>query len=299
MGITGDQSRSERPDNKPSRHRRLGRWGKAGIALAILVVALTVLASQQGGDSGSSGPLNAIAQAAEKTQSEPGGRVAMRAIVSEDGSKPNTMRGQMVFDDEDRSRAVMTVSPPGSAETFQINMVTEGTMIYMSSPRFRSLPDGNKWMGLDLDFALEQGQESLIPGNPDAEGELEMLEGVSDDIRQLGKEDVRGAPTTRYSGTIAVAEQAKRMRDLGADEIAGRFEKEASPAEVEVWIDAKGLVRRMRIVQTAPQVDDGGTTTTDMRMDFFDLGIDPEIDVPDSDEVFDATAITEEELSKH
>lgn len=273
--------------------------GKAGIALAILVVALVVFASQQGGDSSSGGPLNTIAQAAEKTQGEPGGRVAMRAIVSEVGSKPVTMRGQMVFDDEDRSRAVMTVSPPGSAETFQMNLVSEGTMIYISSPRFGSLPDDNKWMGLDLGFALEQGQESLVPGNPDAEGELEMLDGVSDDIRQLGKEDVRGVPTTHYSGTIAVAEQADRMRDLGADEIAARFEKEASPAEVEVWIDAKGLVRRMRVVQTAPQVDESGTTTTDMRMDFFDLGIDPEIDVPDSDEVFDATALTEEELSRH
>jgi hypothetical protein len=209
------------------------------------------------------------------------------------------MRGQMVFDNEDRSRALVTVSPPGSAETFQMNMVSEGTTMYMSSPKFGSLPDDAKWMKLDLDFALEQGQESLAPGNPDAAGELELLESVSDDIRELGKEAVRGVPTTRYSGTIGVAEQAKRMRDLGADETARRIEKEASPAEVEVWIDAKGLVRRLSYVQTSPQVEDGGVTTTDMRMDFFDLGIVPEIDVPDSGEVFDATAITEEELSKH
>jgi hypothetical protein len=276
---------------------------KVGLALGVVVVAFVVFASLRGGDEDGGplggGPLNAIAQAAEKTQGEPGGRVAIRAVVSGVGSKPVTMRGRMVFDDEDRSRAALTVSPPGSAETFQMKMVTEGTMAYMSSRRFRSLPDGNKWIGLDLGFALEQGQESLAPGNPDAEGELEALEGVSDDIRRLGEEDVRGVPTTHYSGTIAVAEEAERMRDLGADEIAGRFEQEASPAEVEVWIDAKGLVRRTRIVQTAPKVNESGITTTDMTMDFFDLGLEPRIEVPDSDEVFDVTSQTEEALEDH
>jgi hypothetical protein len=34
-------------------------------------------------------------------------------------------------------------------------------------------------------------------------------------------------------------------------------------------------------------------------MDFFDFGIEPEIDVPDSSEVFDATALTEESLEDH
>jgi hypothetical protein len=267
--------------------------------LVVVAAVFAGLALQQGEDDGGGGPLNAIAQAAEKTQGEPGGRVAMRAVVREPGSKPITMRGQMVFDDEDRSRAVLTVSPPGSEKSFQMKMVTEGTMMYMSSPKFGSLPDDAKWMGLDLDFALEQGQDSLAPGNPDAKGELELLEGVSDDIREFGEEDVRGVPTTRYRGTIPAAEQAKRLRDVGADEIAERFEKEAKPAGVEVWIDAEDLVRRMRIVQTSPQVEDGGAETTDMRMDFFDLGIDPQIDVPDSSEVFDATALTEESLEEH
>lgn len=283
----------------PKGHRRLSRWAKAGIVLTVLAAAFVALALQQGGDGGGGGPLNAIARAAEKTQGQPGGRASMRAVISGPGSEQITMRGQMVFDDDDRSRAVLTVLPPGSGETFQMKMVTAGTTMYMSSPRFGSLPDGAEWMGLNLDFALEQEQESLVPGNTDAKGELALLEGVSDDIHKLGKEDVRGAPTTHYRGTIPVAEQAERMRDLGADEIAGRFEKDASPTEVEVWIDAKGLVRRMRIVQTSPQVDEGGTTTTDMRIDFFDFGIEPEIDVPDSDEVFDATALTEESLDDH
>jgi len=296
MGIAVDQSTS---GAAPTGHRRLPRWAKAGIVLAFLVAAaFAALALQQGGDGGGDGPLNAIAQAAEKTQGEPGGRVSMRAVVS-NGSKTVAMRGRMVFDDEDRSRALVTAAVPETGEKFQMRMVSDGTKVYLSSPRFGSLPDGKKWLGVDFGFALEQGEESLVPGNPDAEGELELLKGVSDDIRKLGKEDVRGVSTTHYRSTIPVAEQAQHMQDLGADETAERFEENASPAKVEVWIDAKGLVRRMRVIQSLPQLEDGKVTTTDMRMNFFDFGIDPEIDVPDSSEVFDATAQTEEAIEDH
>jgi outer membrane lipoprotein-sorting protein len=282
-----------------TRFKRLPRWAKAGIVLTALVAAFAVLALQQGEDGGGGGPLNAIAQAAEKTRGVSGGRASIQGVVSKPGSKPTPMRGQMVFNDEDRSRTVLTVSLPNSEKRFQMNMVSDGTTVYMSSPRFGSLPDGASWIGLDLDFALEEGTESLAPAQPDAEGQLELLARASDDIHELGKEDVRGVPTTGYRGTIPVADQAERMRDLGADELAAHFESDGSPAEVEVWVDAQGLVRRMRIVQTAPQVGSDEITTTEMQMEFFDFGIDPQIDAPDASEVFDATALTEETLEDH
>ena len=50
------------------------------------------------------------------------------------------------------------------------------------------------------------------------------------------------------------------------------------------------------MVHTQPQPKGEGTATIDMRLDFFDFGLEPQIDVPDSDEVFDATALAEEEL---
>lgn len=296
MGITGDQSKSERSEIESSR-RRLGRWGKAGIALAILVVAFAVLAAQQGGDSGSGGPLNAIAQAAEKTQSEPGGRATMRAVVTEPGSEPITMRGRIVFDAEDRSRAVIRVQQPDSDESVRMDMVSEGTVLYMSSSKFGSLPDGNKWMALDLTLGREL--DSPVPASPDAKGELELLEAMTGEAKKLGREEVRGVPTTRYSGTISVAEAAENLREADAEELAARTEEEGSPTRVEAWVDADGLLRRMRILQTQPQAEGKGTMSMDMTMDFFDLGLEPQIEVPDSDEVFDATGLAEEELSKH
>ncbi len=256
-----------------------------------------MLASQQGGDSGGSGPLNAIAQAAEKTQSEPGGRATMRAVVTEPGSEPITMRGQIVFDDEDRSRTVLTAQRPDSDGSVRMTMVGEGTVMYMSSSEFGSLPDDDKWMALDLTLGREL--DTPVAASPDPKGELALLEAASGDVQKLGKENVRGVPTTRYRGTIGVSEQAENLREVGAEDLAARTEEEGSPLRVEAWVDADELVRRMRMVHTQPQVEGEGTATMDMTMDFFDFGLEPQIDVPDSDEVFDATALAEEELREH
>jgi len=288
MGISADQQRTA----APSRRRRPRWWASAGIALAVVLIAFAVLASQQGGGDGGGGPLNAIAQAAEKTRNQPGGQATIRMVATKPGSKPIPMWGSLVYDDEDRTRAVLTVLPPGSDESFQMNMVTEGTTMFMSSRKFGSLPGGAKWMALDLTL----GQQSPVPGNPDAMGELELLETATDDVRKLGEEQVRGVPTTHYRGIIGVDTQAERLRDLGAEELAGRIEEESEPTRVDAWIDAQGLVRRMKIVHSQPQVEDQGTETVEMRMDFSDFGSEPAIDVPDSDEVFDATALTEEAL---
>ncbi len=47
----------------------------------------------------------------------------------------------------------------------------------------------------------------------------------------------------------------------------------------------------MRLVNSRPSDKGDGPVTTDMRMDFIDFGIEPEIEVPDSSEVFDATEL--------
>lgn len=52
----------------------------------------------------------------------------------------------------------------------------------------------------------------------------------------------------------------------------------------------------MRVVNSQPWTGGEGSMTTDMRMDFFDFGDVPEIDVPEASEVFDATSLAENKL---
>jgi hypothetical protein len=52
----------------------------------------------------------------------------------------------------------------------------------------------------------------------------------------------------------------------------------------------------MRVVQTRPGEEGKGPATIDLGTDFFDFGLETEINVPESDEVFDATSLAEEQL---
>jgi len=291
----GENSMSaEDLNSKPKRRRRL--W-QAIAGLSVVAIALALFAWQQGDDSGGNGPLNAIAQAAERTQGEGGGRATMRSVVSSPSqSEPLEISGQMSFDADGRSSAVLKFQNPETDQPVEMEMVSDEAVIYMRSSLFGSLPDGREWMSLDLASATGLDRDALLPTEGDAKGELELLEEASN-VQKLGREEVNGVPTTHYGGTVSASENADRLREEGGDEdFASRLEEEGAAIKVEAWIDGDELVRRMRIVQRTPGDDGEGPTTMDMRMDFFDFGIDPELEAPDSGEVFDATSLAKEGL---
>jgi hypothetical protein len=259
----------------------------------VVILILGLIAWQQGDGEDGGGPLNAIAAAAERTQLEPGGRASMEAVVTPAEGESFTMTGQMVFDDEkDLSRAVMTFPNPKSGDMVTMRVVTDGTVMYIRSSLFGLLPDGREWMSLDLAFG--EDLESPLPADADAKGELELLEEVTG-VGKRGREVVRGVPTTRYAGTIDVSEQAERLREQGGDGLSSLVEEKGGPLRIEVWIDDDGLVRRMGYASSQPGVEGEGRTMIDMRMDFYDFGSTPEIEVPDPSEVFDATSLAREE----
>ncbi len=282
--------------SEPSRRRRPRRFWRVVAGLSILVAVLALLAWQQGDDGGGDGPLNAIAEAAERTQGEQGGRATVRAIASSPaGSELFTVTGEMVFNDETgRSRGVFqTVPSSGSGRSMKMQMVSDETAMYMRSRQFGPLPGGREWMALDFS-SLGQEMDAPLPAGGDAKGELALLEAVTGDVQKLGKEDVRGVPTTRYRGTVDASENVERLREEGAEDLASRIEED--PLQGEAWIDADGLIRRMRFVKSEPGEGGEGPMTLDMRVDFYDFGISPEIDVPESSEVFDATSLVKDEL---
>lgn len=268
--------------------------GLVAAALAVVALALAVLLWPQGDEGEGGGSLNAIAAAAVKTQGEPGMRAAIRSVVtSEDPSSSFTMTGRSLIDEgEDRSWTVFEVSLPDRGEPAEMEMITAGTQMYMRSSLFAGeLPGGRQWMGLDL--SILGAVEMPAPTESDAKSELEMLESV-EGVRKLGREKVRGVPTTLFGGTIGVEEQVAKLREKGADDVAETVEDENTPLRLEVWIDASERVRRMRFAKTVPGEGGEGPATVDMEMDFFDFGITPTIEVPDSDEVFDMTSLAEE-----
>lgn len=259
---------------------RARRW--VGVGLAVLALVIVVFAVAQGGGSGG-GPLNAIAKAAEVTQRELGGRAVIHATVTSSTTPEGIIEtGSMVFDDSGRARGTLTVQGHKTGREGKLLVVADGTTSYVRSDLFESLPEGKKWMELDFSSAAG-GVGSSVPADNGPEEGLKILERVQG-AEEIGKEDINGVPTTRYGGTLPAAEEVFGVK------------VHVSALHVDVWIDAQDRVRRMHVVVSGAVSKDEGSTTTGMTIDYVDFGRVPKIELPPTDEVFNATSEIESEV---
>jgi len=271
----GDQLKTEGSEGNSSGWRRARWWVGAG--LAVVVAVIVVFAVAQGGGSGG-GPLNAIAKAAEVTQREPGGRAVIEATVDNTTTPEGISEtGSLIFDDSGMSRGVMTIKGKSTGREVKALVIAKGTTSYTSSEAFESLPEGKKWMEIDIRPGAGEADSSSASAGSPKEG-LKLLEGVQD-AEEVGKEDVRGVPTTHYRGTLPTPEEVFGVK------------VHVSALHVDVWIDAQDRVRRMQVTYTtAVDGTEDATTTTEMDIDYVSFGRVPKIKLPNPDEVFNATS---------
>jgi hypothetical protein len=239
------------------------RWAALGALVLIAVVAIFVW-QQSGGGGGS---LNAVAEAAVKTEHEPGGHVAIRGLIIGPDGKRVPMTGTMATDEDGNSSGVIHFPNPKTGEQLTMRIVQAGSMMYMSSGLFGPLPGGAKWMALDLSSA--GASAAPVSTGDSAEEGLQLLKGI-DNVEKVGREDVRGTPTTRYRGTTG-------PNDL----------------RVEAWIDGDGRILRMSLGGSTSGAADKGSPQVRTTTEFLDFDRVPPVKVPDSSEVFDATSLGE------
>lgn len=263
----------------PGRSRRR-RW--FGLGLAVVVIAIVVFAVAQGGGGGG-GPLNAIAKAAEVTQHEPGGHAVISATVTVSTTPEGiTENGSMIFDDSGRSRGTLAIQGHKTGRAGEVLVIADGTTSYVSSDLFDSLPEGKKWMEVDYSSAGNDTGSSVPAEGGPKEG-LKILESVQD-AEEIGKEDIRGVPTTHWRGTLPASKEVFGVK------------VHLSALHVDVWIDAQDRVRRMHVVVSGSVGESEASSTTEMTIDFVDFGQVPKIGLPDPDEVFDATSEVESQV---
>jgi hypothetical protein len=117
---------------------------------------------------------------------------------------------------------------------------------------------------------------------------LAFLTGASDDVREVGQDDVRGTRTTHYEGTLdlqTVVNQAPADQRAELQE-ALSFIAEDQPTMVPfgLWVDGAGVAHRLRIE---------GPVGMRMTIEYFDFGVPVELTPPPANAI-----MTTEELSK-
>jgi uncharacterized membrane protein len=191
--------------------------------------------------------------------------------------------------------------------------ITVGDRAYSELPPGDALPSGKRWVAwddgadeVDAEALFEQARDertttedggviiwstSVGVAVPDSgpRDSLDELREHTSVMEHLGDEVVHGVATTRYRAEIDRERLIRESLDAAGwkAENVERYldELEESKEQVDVWIDADGLVRRTVTTETPLEWEEGSaggwTTTTE----YFDFGLEVEVEVPPADEV--------------
>jgi hypothetical protein len=265
--------------------------------LSVLLILVVVVAWLHGSSEAS---FNPIAEAAARTQEQPGSRIAISGTYTLPTGQTMAMHGHGVYNGRTGlSRNVIEVAVPGPVDSIRVEAVGGENVVYMRSKFLTAgLPPGDRWMAIQP--GLGGAGQASVANSAGSESQLEMLRATGGDVEDLGEAEVRGVATTRYAGTVDLSRYATQLAKEGRATAAHEYEQLAksmpTPSPVEAWLDDAGLVRRMRMVMNLPTSDGQPTLKMDMTMELFDFGAVPKINLPDRSEAFDSTPIARANL---
>lgn len=286
-GVPAPPSGSSRPQPGPGGDRLepLSRR-LLQVAGGLSMLLLLVLANSFLNDSGSEDPLelNPVAAAAERVEKCPGMRATAYVVYSFPGlPRPVTGSGSGAFNVRtERSRFTLDLEGP-NGERMRFVEINDGEVKYEGGGLVEArLPPGKEWVRTDKSDDSDDPSLSV-------EDSLAMLDSTGAP-QMVARESVNGKMVRRYRSELEIGDLVAILREQGRDEEADAYEgiEGIAPTGIsaEAWIDRRNLLRRMRMVLPMPSGEPGEPPVTmDMRMDFFDFGAQPQVQIPDPDRV--------------
>jgi hypothetical protein len=246
----------------PSRGKLARLVGVAGAA----VIVLFAFAALQGGGGGSAHA--AVARAATRTLDAGSSRFSITTAFDAT-NESTTVDGVM-----DYRRHIGEMN---YLRTVKVVFIGDATFFRFPLPGLEKKP----WVRVDDDTPDPTDIEERVLRDPARL--LAFLRGVSDEVSETGREEVRGVSTTRYDGTIDLERVVERAA-------AGELEREELRSELDLlrelgiedtvrfaaWIDGDGVARRVRLAS-------GGRPTT--VVEFYDFGVEVAVSQPPTDQI--------------
>jgi hypothetical protein len=288
------------------------------LLIPLLLGVLAVSLAGCGASDSVTKSLDPVAAAATNTARLPTTHMSMTATMtvpglptavqmSGEGAVDNVRkRGSMTMDMSSMAKAMPATGGLNDPSLWRGEYVfdfSKGMVAYMRFPFMtRALGSGKSWvrldfgavsreMGVNLDQFMQMNQS-----NPAQQ--LQLLRAVSGRFTKLGPGRVRGVTTTRYRTNVDIRkypdllpEQQRKSMQNSIDKLVDMMGGK-STYPVEVWIDAKQLVRRMslRMDLEAPT----GSMSMAMSMDFYGFGRPVSVRFPRADDTVDMTKLMQQ-----
>ena len=186
-----------------------------------------------------------LAKAVERTEATGSSRVEIRVVGLEGGQTEQLSCEGAVSYARKRYRFMCDEVDLGRTESIGIDSFV-----------YNRLGSDRRWQKIPTD------DDPLLHFSP--ETFLALLRDASEKTERLGEVDVRGVPTVHYRLTVD-----RKALVVGA--------RTGETVSVEVWLDDDGLIRRIWVE------DDTGVVA--VRFEFYDFGVDVDIEAPPADRV--------------
>ncbi|MGA2837843.1 MAG: hypothetical protein ABSF84_14710 [Acidimicrobiales bacterium] len=293
--------------------------------VASLVAAAAIGAAAFGGAFGSGtpgpgsarGPLGAAAAASA-------GATSVAFTLSATHSTPSsvtTLASGTGAVDQSNGTGRLTATVPalaglvGSGDD-SLDVVTDGSSVYVGSPALSSLTGSTTWLKADLPQGATTGSAvtSTLAVLADPAQLLGLMSSIGGQVTTVGDVDLDGATTTEYSTTVtlsALAARAGLTAGTGAgariSQVLGQLGNTSVP--LRAWVGTDGYVRQLtasidlsRATAAGLAADlvsgslggtaaDRSTTATTVTVDFSAYGAPVDVTVPPADQVTDVHSI--------
>ena len=257
---------------------------------AVLSAMLLLLVVGCGSDANAA---ERIAAAPEITSEGGSARMAMKMTMA--GGAQNiemTAEGAVEFATQ---RGTMTMDMGAATEQMggKIEMITDGSTIYMKMPNAEQLGLKTPWMKMDMDALTgTPGMGNLQQLNNDPSNSMQLLRGVADDVEEVGTEELRGAQTTHYKATIDLNKALEEAPKDAQEYLRQQFETAGiTQLPVDVWIDDEGRMRRQSFEMDLSKIEGadapGAPTSMTLDMELFDFGAPVDVKPPPAKDVTD------------
>ncbi len=228
-------------------------------------------------------PVAAVRAAADTTQEAGSARIALTSDTQV-GEQTLSFTGEGAFDPATRT-GTLRLDVPAAGGTIEQRLL--GDTVYLALPQ-----EPDVFYELDLEALVG----TSLGGNSDPTASFETLRGVSDDVREVGTESVRGTQTTHYSGTYdvqAALEQTEGVTRTLLESSIGRLGLSTVP--FDVFLDEQGRVRKLEQVLTLPASEQTGgkEVTSRTTVEAFDFGTAVEVTAPPAEQVKDGAPLLE------
>lgn len=178
-------------------------------------------------------------------------------------------------------------------------VVADGATSYLRMPMLEALTGNGGWLEMspeDLGLASDAlGAGGFGPTSNPAQM-LETLRGISDDLEEVGTEEVRGVEAIHYRAVVDLEEAFAQVPEELRPQLEAQLGALSGTLPVEVWLGTDdGLVRRLSMDMAELLAEASAESGVSMEagslvMEFFDYGADVAVEIPDP---ADTTPFTE------